>query len=333
MNLPAPVRRLIAWILQLRVVRAVLTYSEHRGPMLADAITYRSLFGIFAAVLLGFSGAALWLEDRPDTMTALASTLEQVIPGLSAVIDPSAIEAPTRWTVLGIASLLGIGWAAVSAIGSLRTALLDLGDELHDSKGAFWGALRDLLFAIGFALLIVTATGLSALGSKGIAWLADIAGFSALSTPVVVGTQLVSVLIVFTVDVCAVALMFRLLADYAAPANALWRGAALGAVGLTVLQTLSGLFVRGATSNPLLASFAVLIALLLWVNLSVQVVLIASSYIIVASREQRANGTASDASVATFAERRQYRAQTLFQAASQELVAANEAVKRENSPS
>ena len=47
-----------------------------------------------------------------------------------------------------------------------------------------------------------------------------------------------------------------------------------------MLQEFSGLFVRGAASNPLLASFATLIALLLWINLSVQVILIASSLIV-----------------------------------------------------
>jgi hypothetical protein len=56
-------------------------------------------------------------------------------------------------------------------------------------------------------------------------------------------------------------------------------------VGLTVLQQLSGLFVGGATSNPLLVTFASLIALLLWLNLSAQVILIAVAYIFTLVRE------------------------------------------------
>ncbi len=57
---------LIAWALALKPVRAFLLYREHRGPMLADSITYRTLFSVFAGVLLGFSLAALWLADNPD---------------------------------------------------------------------------------------------------------------------------------------------------------------------------------------------------------------------------------------------------------------------------
>ena len=54
-------------------------------------------------------------------------------------------------------------------------------------------------------------------------------------------------------------------------------------MGLTVLRELSSFFARGATSNPLLASFATLIALLVWINLPTQVILISSCYFIVAA--------------------------------------------------
>jgi membrane protein len=33
--------------------------------MLADSVTYRALFSVFAGVLLGFSIAALWLAGNP----------------------------------------------------------------------------------------------------------------------------------------------------------------------------------------------------------------------------------------------------------------------------
>ena len=41
-------QRTIAWALTLKPVRAFLLYSEHRGPMLADSVTYRTLFSVFA---------------------------------------------------------------------------------------------------------------------------------------------------------------------------------------------------------------------------------------------------------------------------------------------
>ncbi|PIJ16270.1 ribonuclease BN, partial [Leucobacter sp. OLES1] len=126
------VRRATAWALRLRLVRALLLYTERRGAMLADSITYRALFSIFAAVLLGFSLAALWLGGDPEALRALRDALERVLPGLSKVVDPTSVRAPVGFTVVGALSLIGLVGAAISAIGSLRTALRALSDELHD---------------------------------------------------------------------------------------------------------------------------------------------------------------------------------------------------------
>ena len=87
-------------------------------------------------------------------------------------------------------------------------------------------------------------------------------------------------LVTFVIDTVVIAGLFRVLSGLRPSARSLWSGAILGGIGLTVLQVLSGLFVGGASTNPLLASFGSLIALLIWLNLSSQVVLIASSYIV-----------------------------------------------------
>ena len=73
---------------------------------------------------------------------------------------------------------------------------------------------------------------------------------------------------------------------------------------------MSGLFVGGATSNPLLASFASLIALLLWLNLSSQVILIASAYIVVGTEEDtdRVHAVHGATTLAQFRVRRAERA-------------------------
>ena len=81
---PGLIARVTAWALTLKPVRAMLLYLEHRGPMLADSITYRTLFSVFAGVLLGFSLAALWLSDNPVAWQALIDAVDAAIPGLSA---------------------------------------------------------------------------------------------------------------------------------------------------------------------------------------------------------------------------------------------------------
>ncbi|WP_194294544.1 YihY/virulence factor BrkB family protein [Leucobacter muris] len=321
-------QRAIAGALRLRIVRSYLLYSEHRGTMLADSITYRALFSVFAAVLLGFSLAALWLGGNPDAMNALTGALENFLPGLTDVVDPESIDAPAGFTVVGVISLLGLVGAAISAIASLRTALRVLADQLHDDGFFLWVLLRNLLVGIVFGGLLVAAAVMSMVASVGVDAVASWFGLSDGDAVSGALTRVVGVIVVFVIDTVAIVVVFRLLSGVRAPARALWVGGMIGGVGLTVLQELSGLFVRGATSNPLLASFAALIALLLWFNLSAQVILIASSYIITGADEAR-DRVRLKYGASTLAQRRRQRAEDALQAATRELRAARAAEREE----
>src|SRR6478735_11665932 len=103
--------RVIAWALTLKPVRAFLLYLDSRGPMLADSISYRTLFSVFAGVFLGFSIASLWLADNPDVLNALIEVVDAAIPGLlgpQGLIDPSTIKAPVGFTIGGIIALVAL---------------------------------------------------------------------------------------------------------------------------------------------------------------------------------------------------------------------------------
>ena len=109
------VARLIAFALRLRIVRALLHYQDNRGPMLADSVTYRALFSLFAAVFLGFSVAALWLVANPEAFDALITMLDRLIPGLIGAVDPAELLQPMEFTVAGIIALVGLVGAALGA--------------------------------------------------------------------------------------------------------------------------------------------------------------------------------------------------------------------------
>ena len=281
------IRRITAWALARKLVRAFLHYTEHRGPLLADAITYRALFSIFAAVLLGFTITASWLAGNPGAMQRLATAVDAVVPGLigeGGLVDPAAIAAPAGLTIAGVVAVVGLVGAALGAITSTRTALRTLADQVHDDVFFVWVLLRDLGLALAIAIGIAASAGATFL----IGQLADmVAGWAgpAAAGAATLAAQAAAVVVVFVLDAVIVVLVFVVLSGVKAGVRAIVPGALLGAIGLTVLQQLSSLFVRGATSNPLLASFASLIALLLWINLSAQVLLIASAYIIVGVQE------------------------------------------------
>ncbi len=327
------VARLIAWALARRPVRAFLRYSEHRGPMLADSVTYRALFSIFAGVLLGFSFAALWLAGNPAAWAALVDAVDQAIPGLvgpDGLIDADAISAPAGLTIAGAVSLVGLIGAAIGAIGSLRTALHTIADRPLDDVLWIWVILRNLLLALGVGVALAVSASVTVLGTAGVGTVAAWFGWSDDHPAVAIGTRVVAIAVTFALDAIVLFVVFRMLSGVVAPARAFWVGALIGAVGLTVLQTLSGLFVGGATSNPLLATFGALIALLLWVNLSSQVILIAGAYVVESAAED-ADRLRVRHGARTFAERKVQTAEDAVAVAASELASAREALAAERS--
>ncbi|MFT4136178.1 YhjD/YihY/BrkB family envelope integrity protein [Microbacterium sp.] len=326
-----PISRVIAWVLTLRPVRAFLRYSELRGPMLADSVTYRALFGVFAGVLLGFSVAALWLSGNAEAWRALVAAVDAAIPGLvgeDGIISPSSIRAPAGLSVATVVSLVSLAGAAIGAIGSLRIALRTIAGAVADDVPWLRVLVRNLALGVGIGMAFLVAATATLAGTAGVGWVVDALGLEGERALATWSSRAVAVLVTFLLDAGAIALLFRVLSGVRASGWVLWGGALLGGAGLTVLQQLSGLFVGGASANPLLAAFASLIALLLWVNLSTQVILIASAYIVTSVEEQNDRVRARHGAQ-TFAQRRVRRAEDAVAAASEELRRAREARAKE----
>jgi len=320
------VERITAWALTLKAVRVWFHYLERRGFMLADSITYRALFSVFAGVLLGFSFATLWLSDNPQAMQALISSVDAAIPGListdgeTGIVDVTEITAPEGLTLAGIASLVALFGGAIGAIGSTRAALRTLAGELHDDSFWVWVILRNVLLAIIIGAGFLLSAGITFFST---AVIDSVRGWIGLEEGAIadIATWTVTLGVVFLLDGALIILLFVSLSGVKARFRTMLSGALIGAIGLTVLQQLSGLFVRGASANPLLTSFAALIALLLWFNLASQVVLIASTWILIGVAEDHDRVRARFGAT-TFGLRRVRKAEDALSLATQELAKA-----------
>ncbi|HWV50518.1 MAG TPA: YhjD/YihY/BrkB family envelope integrity protein [Microbacterium sp.] len=330
------VERVTAWALRRKLVRAVLLYVERRGAMLADSVTYRALFSVFAGVLLGFSLATVWLADNPQAWDALVAAVDAAIPGLfgedGVISDPEDVPVPPGLSIASIISIVALVGAALGAVGSLRTAVRTIVDTVQADVFIVWVVLRNLLLAAGIAAAFLAAAVLTALGRLGITWLTGLLGIPTGSVGAEWGVRAVSLLVVFALDAGLIAGVFILLSGRRAPGRALWSGAFLGAIGLIVLQELSTLFVGGAASNPLLATFASLLALLIWMNFSTQVILIAVAYI-VTGIEEAEDRVSARFGASTFAQRRVQRAEHDVAVAVKALKAARDAAPDAPAPS
>jgi membrane protein len=321
------IKSVIAWVLRLKIVRAYLLYSERRGSMLAESVTYRALFSVFAGLLLGFSILAIWLAGNPAAWKPILEAIDSAVPGLvgpnGIVKDPTSIE-PAGFSVAGIISLIALIGAALGAIGSLRTAVHSIAGTVQDDVMFVWVMLRNLALALGIAVAFIAAAAVTFVARIGLDFLTGLLGLSEDSTVAQWSIRAVSLLVVYALDVALIIGIFLLLSGQRAPARALWGGALLGGAGLLILQELSSLFVGGARSNPLLATFASLLALLIWMNLSTQVILISCAFITTGVEEAHDRISATHGA-RTFAQRRVQRAQQDVVIATRALRTAEEA--------
>ncbi len=74
-------------------------------------------------------------------------------------------------------------------------------------------------------------------------------------------------------------MLFRVLLAARIPWRRLLTGSLLGGLGLGILKVLGATIVGGAGKNPLLASFAVILGLLVWFGLVCQVILLSATWI------------------------------------------------------
>lgn len=280
---------LVRWALRRRLVRAVLHYSDHRGGLLAAAITFRMLFAVFAAVFLGFSFISNWLWTRGDFWEVLIETVDNVVPGLiamdgSALIDVTALPDIVSSFTAPVLAVLVLLWALLGGVANVRRSIRSLAGTRHRRSNALLTRAFELFFALSIGLLIVASAVLSFLGSAfidtALAWLGASGGGA-----VELLTRIGAALITFVLDAVIIVWLFWLFSGTKVPLGVMLPGALLGAVGLVVLQQASGLFLGGVDNNPLLATFSSLIALLLWFNFSAQVTLIACAFIVMTAEE------------------------------------------------
>jgi membrane protein len=295
------VEALRARALGLKPVRVYLNYGENRGRLLAGGLSFQSIFAVFAAVWIGFAVAGIVLRSNPGLADAVFSLIDRSIPGLidtgdgrGAINEHSLLTT----TILGWTGAIAAGGLLFTALGwlaSARDAVRALFDRPGERTNFLLLKLKDLVLAVCFGAAVLVSAALSVLSTQALnaalGWL-GIGEHSIVTT--ILGRGL-GLLLMLLLDTAVLAALFRLLSGLAIPLPRLLTGALLGAIALGVLKVLGTALLGGASRNPLLASFAVIVGLLIWFNLICQVILLAASWIAVGMRD---DGLAADPELA-----------------------------------
>ncbi len=300
------IKKAISWVSALRPVRVFLHFSSYRGFLLAAGLSFQSIFAVFAAIWVGFATAGLILRNNPQLSEAFFTTLSLSVPGLltwdgvKGVIDPAQLMQVEILGWTGAVAAVGLLFTAVGWLSSARDAVRALFDLPGERMNFILLKLKDIGLMIAFGIALIVSSGLSVLSTQALdatlGWL-GLSGSSAVATSV---GRVVGLLLMLILDTVVLSALYRTLSGLKIPFRRLIVGALLGATALGILKVLGGLLLGGAGRNPLLASFALIIGLLIWFNLICVVILLGASWIAVGMADA---GLAADPKIA--AERRE----------------------------
>ena len=287
MGLKQRIESVAAAVQGFKPVRVFQHYTSRAGPLLSNGLSYQSVFAVFAGLWVSFSVAGIVVQSTPDLRDALFSVINQSVPGLiddgngEGAIKKADLLSTGTLTWTGSVGLVVLLFTVLGWLASGRDAVRAMFRLPPDAMNFFLAKLKDFGLALGFGLVLVTSAALPLGSTAALDWVLGLLGQSGKSVAALVSARVLGLLLAFLIDVLTLAAFYRVVADVPIPLRQLIPGAILGGAALGVLKALGSALLGGATSNPLLAGFAVIIGLLIWFNLVCQVILLFASWIAV----------------------------------------------------
>jgi membrane protein len=282
----------LAWVQALFPVRVIMQYAASRGPILASGLAFQAVFAVFAGLWVGFSIAGLIVVGSQELQRALIDLISTAVPGLidapgqEGAIDPQTLLKAGVFGWTGAIALIGLVVTTLGWLASARDAVRVVFGLDSPKTNFVILKLKDLGLAVGFGLVLVVSAVLSVAGSAATGILLDAVGIGSDSVAATIAGRVVTLAIMFVLDALVLGMLFRVLSGVHIPWSRLRGGVLLGALGLGILKVLGTALLGGARSNPLLASFAIIIGLLIFFNFVCQVILLSASWIAVGMKDR-----------------------------------------------
>ncbi|MET2012004.1 YihY/virulence factor BrkB family protein [Microbacterium chocolatum] len=282
-------QRTLAWF----PVRVWRHFLQHNGFLLAAGVSYQALFATFAGIYVAFAILGLWLGGSQDAIGAMISAINSYIPGL---ISDDGLFTPDQVTAIatGSTSLLSITgaiafgtllWTAIGFVTFTRRAVRDIFGLRPDLRSYFMLKSRDLFGAVLFAIALILGFAATSFGTWALQLIFTLFGWNEATGWYEVAVRLGSIAISFLVFSAALAALIRFLTGTSLRWRRIIPGSLLGGGAITVLQLFTGWLFLYTPSNPLLATFAIFVGLLLWFRIIGIIILVAAAWIAVAASD------------------------------------------------
>lgn len=276
-------------------VRVWRHFLQNNGFLLAAGVSYQALFAIFAAIYLAFAITGLWLGGSTEAVNAMIDLINGYIPDLinpdSTFLTPDQVRDIAAGTtgvlsITGLVAVIVVIWTAIGWVTFSRRAVRDIFGLRPDGRNYVILKARDLLAALLFGLSLIVGSILSSVSARILSWVLAQLGWDTGSAGVNVSIRVGTIIVSFALLSAALAAMVRFLTGTSLRWRTIWPGALLGGGAMTVLQYGAGFLLSYTPTNPLLATFAIFIGLLLWFRINGVVMLVAAAWIAVAANDR-----------------------------------------------
>lgn len=273
------------WARRTRVWRTISRFTQVGGGVLSAGMSYQALFAVFAGLWLGFSVLGIWLRGRDELLDTLVDQINLFVPGLIGEGEGSLVSVDILLNAPGVSLgsvLAGASLAFVAVLwftGTRRAIRITFGLEVKEYRNWLLLKLRDVVLAVCFSLAIIVSAGLTVISSNLFDHLLGWLGWDPDSWIAGGLGTLARYAAMYAFDGIVLMAVFRYLAEIRVPRLHLVVGCALGAGATFLLKIAGAALLGGATNNPLLAPFAVLVGLLLWFNLICRSLLLTAAWI------------------------------------------------------
>ena len=253
--------------------RAYKRYTTQRGSRLAAAMTYSAFLSIFPLLVVALAIATAVLGD--SGVQSLDRHIQEQLPGLAGKFSLSSMSgnAATVGVISGVLLLWsGLNWVN-TARGSLRVIW-----GVDDMPGSYLSRKAlDLVSLVGFGVTVVVVVGASTLTSGFAAtvlkWI-DVEDTSAAR----LGLQGLGVLLSVIAQTAMFTYLLAGIPRLYLPRWVLLRTAFVAAIVFEVTKGLVTSYVTRIAAKSLYGAFGVPIAILVWLDLTFQMLLALSAW-------------------------------------------------------
>ncbi len=284
-GLVARAKAVLAWWQRTRPARANARFGQAGGGVLTGGIAYATIFSLFAGLTIGYTVFMAVLGNNAELRQSVLEAIDANLPGLidmggssTGVVEPEDLELSTGVGIAGAVAVVVLLVSAISAMAAMRTAVRAMFAAEGAGGNAVTSKLRELGGFVGIGLAILLSAVLTLAATTAADWLLGALGLSG-SAVGSASLRVVGMLVAFLVDAGTFALIVVVLGAQRPAWRDLRQGMLVAGVGLGVVRFLGTSVVAGsAGQNAVLASFTVIITLLVWINLIARIVLLAAAW-------------------------------------------------------